>query len=107
MLAAVLFFLPFGNGQTEPATAAQAEPTRPGAGVASPIEPPPLIQEASTETALPKKSDKALKEEAWERWYKKPSRCERITDGNRVECANLYIAAKRRFEHLYAAGKVK
>jgi hypothetical protein len=107
MLGAVLVLLFPDKQPIEPASLARIEPT--SAGVVSParpIEPPPLMQAADAEAFVPKPSPKALKEAAWQRWYKTPAKCERITDGNRVECANLYIAARRRFENLYAAGKL-
>ena len=45
------------------------------------------------------------KEEAWKRYYRRPSHCD-VAEGTAfVECANDYIRAKRRFEEQYAAGK--
>jgi len=42
-------------------------------------------------------------EQAWARYYQKPARCQITWD---VECGNDFIRAKRRFEELYAAGKL-
>lgn len=47
------------------------------------------------------------KEEAWQHWYKKPPECESITNANLVDCGNQYVAAKRDFDRLYAAGKIR
>lgn len=109
MLVAVFILFPNSKQEAKPTVRldpASKDIVQPDS-LASPIEPPPLIQRANNvETRFPGKSDKVLKEEAWKRWYKKPARCERITDGNRVDCANQYIAAKRQFELLYAAGKL-
>lgn len=109
VLATVLVLLSFSTGEESPSAVDKAESASLAAepnSPASPNEPPSLTQPAGNDSALPKKSEKVLKEEAWQRWYKEPEKCKRITDGNRVECANYYIAAKRRFERLYAAGKV-
>lgn len=107
VLAAVLILPSSGRQPVDPDALSRLEPTGAGAPRPSlPVEPPPLLQVAA-EPALPPPSARTLREEAWQRWYKKPAKCEHISDGNRVECANLYIAARRKFENLYAAGKLQ
>lgn len=46
------------------------------------------------------------REDAWKRYYKKPSHCDDAVGDAFVECGNHYIRAKRKFEELYAAGKL-
>jgi hypothetical protein len=106
---AAISFLTHGK-KSESETVSQAEPAErnpaPADSSASQVEPADASPVAKAESAFPSKSKAAQKEAAWQRWYRKPGRCEVITDGNRVDCANQYIAARRQFERLYAAGKV-
>jgi hypothetical protein len=46
------------------------------------------------------------KEEAWKRYYQRPDTCDRAEGQAFVECANQHIRAKRKFEELWAAGKL-
>ena len=46
------------------------------------------------------------KEDAWNRYYRKPAYCDKAEGPAFVECANNYIRAKKAFEDLYAAGKL-
>jgi len=46
------------------------------------------------------------KEEAWKRYYQRPETCDRAEGQAFVECANQHIRAKRKFEELWAAGKL-
>ncbi len=47
------------------------------------------------------------KEKAWERFYRKPPRCDEALGGSwTVDCANEYIRAKRAFQERYDAGKL-
>ncbi|MBL8388911.1 MAG: hypothetical protein JNK17_11920 [Hydrogenophaga sp.] len=48
----------------------------------------------------------AAKEEAWKRYYKRPVHCGDAVGEAFVECGNHHIRAKRKFEELYAAGKL-
>ncbi len=109
VLVVTVILFSYSNESDEPTATAQVQPasteTKNGRS-SNPVEPALILQGAEAESSHPKKSEKMLKEEAWQRWYREPEKCHRITDGNRVECANLYIAAKRRFERLYAAGKI-
>ena len=107
-LAVIVLLFSLVGGSDETGTSAQLQPANSASqndSSSSRLEPSSMLQAASTESDLPKMSEKELKEEAWKRWYTEPEKCKRITDGNRVECANYYIAAKRRFESLYEAGK--
>ncbi len=45
------------------------------------------------------------KEEAWNRFYRKPAHCDTAEGPAFVECANDYIRSKRKFEEQYAARK--
>lgn len=45
-----------------------------------------------------------LKEAAWNQFYKKPEKCENATRHEvMVECGNLYVRAKRKFEQIWLA----
>ena len=46
------------------------------------------------------------KEDAWKRYYQRPETCDRAEGQAFVECANQHIRAKRKFEELWAAGKL-
>lgn len=46
------------------------------------------------------------KEEAWKRYYQRPAHCDDAVGDAFVECGNHFIRAKRKFEALYAAGKL-
>lgn len=46
------------------------------------------------------------KEEAWKRYYQRPDTCDRAEGQAFVECANQHIRAKRKFEELWAEGKL-
>jgi hypothetical protein len=63
-------------------------------------------QRAEEERKRAAEAAKQAKEDAWARYYRKPARCENAEGQAFVECANEYIRAKRRFEELYAAGKL-
>ena len=46
------------------------------------------------------------KEEAWKRFYKKPARCEDVSRQDvLVECGNLYIQERNRFEAMWASNR--
>lgn len=49
---------------------------------------------------------KLAKEAAWQRYYRKPELCDKAEGAAFVECANHHIRAKRKFEELWAAGKL-
>lgn len=45
-----------------------------------------------------------LKEEAWDRFYKKPAKCNDISKQEvMIECGNFYIKEKKRFEAIWAS----
>jgi hypothetical protein len=47
-----------------------------------------------------------IKEKAWEKFYKKPAKCESLSkQGDLVECGNYYIKEKNRFEEIWANRK--
>lgn len=46
------------------------------------------------------------RELAWQRYYEKPAHCDHAEGNAFVECGNHYIRAKRRFDQLYAEGKL-
>lgn len=46
------------------------------------------------------------REDAWKRYYKKPVHCDDAVGDAFVECGNHHIRAKRKFEELYAAGRL-
>lgn len=46
------------------------------------------------------------KDQAWNRYYRKPASCQNADGQAFVECANHHIRAKRQFEELWAAGKL-
>ena len=46
------------------------------------------------------------KEEAWKRYYQRPNTCDSAEGQAFVDCANEHIRAKRKFEELWAAGKL-
>lgn len=48
----------------------------------------------------------AMKENAWKRYYQRPESCDRAEGQAFIECANQHIRAKRKFEELWAAGKL-
>lgn len=51
--------------------------------------------------------EKAEKEAAWQRFYKKPKKCDNPNDNSLiVECGNHYVREQERFEKLYADGKL-
>lgn len=48
----------------------------------------------------------AHKEKAWAQFYKKPAGCDTAEGDAFMACANGHIRAKRKFEDLYATGKL-
>lgn len=58
---------------------------------------------AARETA----AAQARKDAAWQRFYKKPKKCENPSDNSViVECGNHYLREEQRFEKLYSDGKL-
>lgn len=52
-------------------------------------------------------SEAARREEAWQKFYRKPATCDEARGGVwSVDCANEYIRATARFAELYDAGKL-
>lgn len=52
-------------------------------------------------------NEQARKDAAWERFYKKPKKCDNPTDNTvMVECGNHYMREQQRFEKLFADGKL-
>ena len=47
------------------------------------------------------------KEQAWKRFYTRPSYCDKAVGEAWVECGNQYIRAKREFERVYATGQLQ
>lgn len=60
-------------------------------------------REAATREAIARQT---AKEEAWKRYYQRPETCDQAEGQAFVDCANQHIRAKRRFEELWAAGKL-
>jgi uncharacterized protein HemX len=50
--------------------------------------------------------EQRVREDAWTRYYKKPAHCDQAEGNAFVECSNHYIRAKRKFDELYASGKL-
>jgi hypothetical protein len=95
---------------TGPATAAAASAPR----AEEPIDPQQLAAlEAEMKQRAREAAEQAAaeavrrKERLWERWYQRPAFCnENPTAAQMVECANLYIRARKAFEERYAAGRL-
>ncbi|WP_018607026.1 hypothetical protein [Uliginosibacterium gangwonense] len=52
-------------------------------------------------------NEQARKDAAWERFYKKPKKCDNPADNTAiVECGNHYLREQQRFEKLFADGKL-
>lgn len=64
------------------------------------------MQRAQELEARERLSRQIAKEEAWKRFYQRPDSCDRAEGQAFVECANQHIRAKRKFEELWAAGKL-
>jgi cell shape-determining protein MreC len=55
-----------------------------------------------TERHAAQQEAERLKEAAWKQFYKKPEQCENATQHDvMVECGNLYVREKRKFEQLW------
>jgi flagellar biosynthesis GTPase FlhF len=64
------------------------------------------IQRAQYAAQMAEQSEKARKEDAWAKFYKKPAHCDTAEGQAFIECANSHIRAKRKFDELWAAGKL-
>ena len=60
-------------------------------------------RETATREAMARQT---AKEEAWKRYYQRPETCDQAEGQAFVDCANQHIRTKRRFEELWAAGKL-
>ena len=57
---------------------------------------------------LAQQESERLKEAAWNQFYKKPEKCENATKNDvMVECGNLYIREKRKFEQIWLEKQAK
>ena len=64
-------------------------------------------QRAAAEAAFAQQREQQRREDAWARFYKRPESCvQPVNSAVFTECANEHIRAKRRFEELWAAGKL-
>lgn len=63
-------------------------------------------ERAGLEAALATEHEAQAKQAAWKKYYLRPAHCDAAEGRAFVECGNHYILAKRKFEELYAAGKL-
>lgn len=100
--------IPQPTAQSTPSSANPFKPETPVAysPPATSAWQPTLNQENRLEDSQPG-SYFEQKEKAWQHWYKKPPECESLTNANLVDCGNQYVAAKKYFERLYTAGKIR
>lgn len=63
-------------------------------------------EHAVIEAKMAAEREAHAKQDAWKRYYLRPAHCDMAEGRAFVECGNHYIVAKRKFEELYAAGKL-
>lgn len=71
-----------------------------------PAVPASSLAALSPEARERARQDGVKKEAAWQKFYQRPSGCEKADGPVFIECANQHIRARRSFETLYAAGKL-
>lgn len=65
------------------------------------------IEENNRLAYIQSQEDQRIKESKWRAFYKKPDNCSPPpTHQIRVECGNLYIRARAKFDDLYSKGKI-
>lgn len=64
-------------------------------------------QRATAAAAFAQQREQQRREDAWANFYRRPERCVQPADtAVFTECANEHVRARRRFEELWAAGKL-
>lgn len=65
------------------------------------------VLEAREQAVAADQAERAHKQAAWEKFYRRPRKCEAPPDNaTLVECSNHYLREQQRFEKAYAAGRL-
>lgn len=62
---------------------------------------------AREQSMATERAEEARKQSAWERYYRRPKKCESPPDNaTLVECSNHYLREQQRFEKAYSEGRI-